>query len=503
MNRASASSEMVLTFAGGGFHQHNLMPTEQTLTSRPSPPVRRTRIRAAHLVGIGGSGMKALAELMHGMRCKITGSDQGIPEPLFWQMHQQGLRVYRGHDAAHLPEEADVLVYSPAVPADNPERLEADRRGLPQLSLSQIIGRLMSGRTGISIAGTHGKTSTTALLGHLLDTAGLSPSVLAGAEICGRGVSGWAGRGPLLVAESCEYRQHFLNLKPQHAVLLNIEPDHFDCFPTIETSIKTFRQFAVSLPADGTLLVNADCPAAMQAAHQAEADVVTFGTRLGADWWLSDMRQTAVGWRFRVFHRSTFFGEFGLPQSGRHQVLNALAAVAMSHLLGAGRRKIAEGLRSFPGVSRRFETVGSWRGVTLIDDYAHHPTAIRSTLGTIRERFGRRRVWCAFQPHQVSRTQTLLADFARSLCGADTVLISPIYAAREVNTDERFRLSAELADRVNRAGTSARCVQGLDEITATIETEARPGDVFLTLGAGDIDRIGHDFARRLQRHRAS
>ncbi len=465
--------------------------------------MRRTRIRAAHLVGIGGSGMQALAQLMHGSRCRITGSDQTISDRLFWQMHQQGLRVNRGHDAAHLPEDADVLIYSPAIPDDNPERREAARCRLPQLSLSQAIGRLMSGRTGVSVAGTHGKTSTTALLGHLLDTAGLSPSVLAGAEIRGRGASGWAGRGSLFVAESCEYRQHFLDLTPRHAILLNIEPDHFDCFPTLESSIKTFSRFAAQLPDDGTLLVNANCPSAMQAARQSQADIVTFGSRIGANWWLSDMRQTSLGWRFRVFYQSTFFGEFDLPLPSRHQVLNAVAAIAMSHQLGAKRRDIAEGLQSFPGVVRRFEHVGSWRGVTLIDDYAHHPTAIRSTLKTARERYGRRRVWCAFQPHQISRTKALLPDFARSLCVADQVLISPIYAAREVDTDDRQRLSTEMANRVNRAGVPARFVESLDEITATIETEARPGDVFVTLGAGDIDRIAHQFTQRLQRHRAS
>ncbi len=482
---------------------HDLMPTKLISHSPPSLASRRTRIRAAHLVGVGGSGMQALAQLMHGSRCRITGSDLEMSEQLFWKLHQQGLRVNQGHAAAHLPEDVDVLVYSPAIPSHNPERVEAVRRNIPQLSLSQTIGRLMSSRVGVSVAGTHGKTSTTALLGHLLDTAGLSPSVLAGAEMCGRGVSGWAGRGKLFVAESCEYRQHFLDLTPRHAILLNIEPDHFDCFPTLESSIKTFGRFAAKLPDDGTLIVNADCQSAMQAAQQTHADLVTFGSRLGADWWLSDLRQTSRGWRFRVFHQSTFFDEFDLPLPGRHLVLNAMSAIAMSHQLGAKRRDIAEGLQSFPGVVRRFEHVGSWRGVTLIDDYAHHPTAIRTTLKTTRERYGKRRVWCAFQPHQISRTQALLPDFARSLCVADQVLVAPIYAAREADTDDRFRLAREMVDRVNRTGTTARFVESLDEITAAIETEARPGDVFVTLGAGDIDRIPRDFTQRLQRHRAS
>lgn len=503
MNRAPVDCSFLEMSAVGTIEMHTSMPIETTLPPQTSHHTRRTRIRSAHLVGVGGSGMQALAQLMHGSRCRITGSDQGMPQHIFWRMHQQGLRVNQGHDAANLPETTDLLVYSPAVPRDNPERAEAARCHVPQLSLSQTIGRLMSNRIGVCVAGTHGKTSTTALLGHLLETAGLSPSVLAGAEICGRGESGWAGRSKLFVAESCEYREHFLDLTPRHAILLNVEPDHFDCFPTLESSIKTFGKFAALLPSEGTLIVNADCQAAMQAAQHSQADVVTFGTRLGSDWWLSDMRQTSEGWRFRVFHQSMFFGEFDLPLPGRHQVLNALAAIAMSRTLGARRRDIAEGIRSFPGVVRRFERIGSWKGITLIDDYAHHPTAIRSTLKTARERYGKRRVWCAFQPHQISRTRSLLPDFARSLCVADQVLVAPIYAARENASDDCIRLSREIADRVTRSGMSARFVESLDEITATIETEARPGDVFVTLGAGDIDRIAYEFNLRLQRHRAS
>ena len=501
--RAPVDSDVLEMSDVGTIEIHTSMPIETNLPPHKFSQTRRTRIRSAHLVGVGGSGMQALAQLMHESRCRVTGSDQGMPQHLFWRMHQQGLRVNQGHNAANLPEETDVLIYSPAIPSDNPERVEATRCHVPQLSLSQAIGRLMARRIGVSVAGTHGKTSTTALLGHLLETAGLSPSVLAGAEICGQRPSGWAGRSKLFVAESCEYRGHFLDLTPQHAILLNVEPDHFDCFPTLEASIKTFGRFAAKLPDDGTLIVNADCQAAMQAAHHSQADVVTYGARLSSDWWLSDMRQTSQGWRFRVFHKSLFFGEFDLPLPGRHQVLNALAAIAMSRTLGARRRDIAEGLRSFPGVVRRFEEIGSWRGVTLIDDYAHHPTAIRSTLKTARERYGKRRVWCAFQPHQISRTQALLSDFARSLCVADRVLIAPIYAARENVSEDCVRLSNEMVDRVARTGTSAHFVESLDEITATIETEARPGDVFVTLGAGDIDRIAYEFTLRLQRHRAS
>jgi len=391
-----------------------------------------------------------------------------------------------------------VLIYSPAVSSDNPERREAARRGIPQLSLSEAIGRMMTGREGISVAGTHGKTSTTALLGHVLDVAGHSPSVLTGGEVVGRGRSGWAGRGPLFVVESCEYRRHFLDLAPRHTVLLNIEPDHFDCFRTFQESVNTFREFAARLPEDGTLLVNYDSPAAMDAASGAQARLQTFGSRAGTDWWIGDLHRTGRGWRFRVFYQAKRYADFDLPLPGRHQVLNALAAVAMSHRLGVDRRSIAKGLRSFRGVKRRFEIVGCRRGITLVDDYAHHPTALRVTLRTARERFPGRRIWCVFQPHQISRTRALLDEFVQSLSRADRVLVSPVFAAREPESDEQVKLSARIARRIRRRGTPAVFVESLDRIRPTLETDAKPGDVVLILGAGDIDRIGSEFAQQRQ-----
>ncbi len=447
--------------------------------------------------------MRALAELIHGFRVCVTGSDQHISHHAFWEMHQAGLLAYQGHAASHLPPEADVLIYSPAIPADNPERREAARLGIQQLSLSEAIGRIMAGRVGLSVIGTHGKTSTTALVGHLFDVGGQSPSVLTGGEVCGRAASGWAGRGRLFVAESCEYRGHFFDLTPQHAMLLNIEPDHFDCFGTLQESIDTFRKFTARLPQDGKLLVNYDSPAAMAASVGTAAKVRTFGSRAGADWWLGNLRRTSGGWRFPLFYRSKLYGQFDLPLPGRHNVLNAVAAIAMCCRLGVSRAKITEGLRSFRGVKRRFELLGTPQGVTLIDDYAHHPTAIRATLRTAREQDANGRLWCAFQPHQVSRTRALFGEFVRSLSLADRVLISPVFAAREPACDDQMRLSAEMAKRVCGSGTPARFIESLGEISSIFESEARPGDVFVTLGAGDISQVGRDVMQQSHRQRAS
>lgn len=442
--------------------------------------------------------MRALAELLRGFGVRVTGSDRCIPSQVFWKMHRAGIRASQGHAACQLPPEADVLIYSPAVGADNPERAEAERRGIRQLSLSAAIGRIMNGREGISIVGTHGKTTTTAMLGHVLDVARKSPSVLTGAEVIGRGTSGWAGRGKHFVVESCEYRRHFLDLSPRHAILLNIEPDHFDCFETFQATINAYRAFTVRLPSNGTLLVNYDCPAALEAAQGTSAKVETFGSRAGADWWVANITQSEAGWRFRVYHHAKHYADLELLLPGRHNILNALPVIAMGDLLGLDRRQIAQGLSTFRGVARRFERLGSWRGMTVVDDYAHHPTAVRVTLRTARQCFPGRRVWCVFQPHQVSRTRALLNDFVRTLKRADRVLVCPVFAAREPQGDEQWQLSARIARRISRRGTSARFVESLDRIRPTLETEAKPGDVVLFLGAGDIDRIGGQLVERRQ-----
>lgn len=463
----------------------------------------RLRIRDAHLVGIGGSGLRAVAELMRDVGVRVTGSDASLRDDDRWRMHLSGLRVCAGHHASNVPDEASVLIYSPAVPATNPERQTAARIGIPQMSLPQALGWLMQGRVGISITGTHGKTTTTALVGHLLEEAGFSPSVLCGGETCGRHASGWAGRGRALVVESCEYRRHFLELSPKHAILLNIEPDHFDCFASLDDAIDAYAAFISRLPDEGALVVNADCASSMRAARAATCRVITIGERTQADWRIVSTQPTRSGWSFVVERRGKHIGRFRLPSPVRHNLTNALAAIALGHHLGIPRHRLQAGLKTFAGVRRRFERLGEAGGVTWIDDYAHHPTAIRGVLTTVRQRYGTSRVWCAFQPHQISRTQALMAEFANSLSLAHEILIPPIFAAREQAGEAAAHWSRELVRQTSLRGIRARFVPSLDEIRQTVETEARPGDVFLTLGAGDVDSIPRDFSARLARQRAS
>jgi UDP-N-acetylmuramate--alanine ligase len=456
-----------------------------------------------HLIGVCGSGMKALAELLASRGWTVTGSDLNASDSTIAAFSRRGLQIHAGHQGIFLPANADLVVYSPAVGPENPERQLAERRGIVQLSYSQMLGKLMRDRIGVCIAGTHGKSTTTAMTGCVLTASGLAPSVVVGAELCDWRVSGWSGGGPHFVVESCEYQRNFLDLSPHFAAILGIEPDHFDCFDHFDETIAAFAAFAQRVPADGKLLIPAGGEAVKAACVAAAAPVETFGLVPEADWWAGDIRPTAAGIRFRAYFQGEYFSEISLKVPGRHNVQNALAALALAHRAGAATDAIREALADFPGIRRRFEMVGSWRGVSLIDDYAHHPTAVAVTLSTARERFPRRRLWCVFQPHQVSRTVALMDEFATSLRRADEVLITPVFAAREQVEDEPEQLSRKLADQVVAAGGQARFVAGLDRAVATLDDELQPGDVLITMGAGDIGQVHHAFTRRLQRYHAS
>jgi UDP-N-acetylmuramate--alanine ligase len=462
--------------------------------------VPATQANSVHLVGVCGAGMKALSELLAGSGWAVTGSDSGAAAGTIAQFARRGLRIHPGHESAFVPEQTGLLVYSPAVPADNPERLSAARRRIPQCSYTQMLGRLMQGKTGLSIAGTHGKSTTTAMVGFTLTHAGLDPSVVVGAELREINRGGWSGSGPHFVVESCEYQRHFLDLTPAYAAILGVEPDHFDCFSNLDETIAAFAAFAQRVPASGRLLIPAECDAAKSACLAAEAPAESFSLLPEADWWAADIRPAGSGHRFRVFLRGEYFSEILLRVPGRHNVRNALAAVAMCHYAGAAPAAIREGLAEFAGIRRRFEPVGMWRGATLIDDYAHHPTAVRATLATAREQFPDRRVWCVFQPHQVSRTRSLLDAFSRSFESADETIVLPVFAAREQVTEEPVRLARQLAARICRHGSRARFFPTLDRTLATLDDELRAGDILITMGAGDVGKVHHAFTRRLQQH---
>lgn len=469
-------------------------------TPSPTLPSRTTTV---HLVGIAGSGMKALAEWIVGAGYRVTGSDSAMTPDLQFHFGALGIPTTSGHSSDSITDDVTLLIHSPAVPAANPERRAAQERRIPELSYPQAIASIMRQGLGVSIAGTHGKSSTTAMVGAILEAAGRDPSLLCGAEILGRRRNGWGGTGPIVV-ESCEYRRHFLELAPQVAVILNVEPDHFDCFPTLDEACAAYREFAARLPASGTLVLNRDCPQAESLARVARAKVLWFSLEdHSAGWSAEDLHRSGEATAFTLLHDGADMGQVVWRLMGRHQVANALAAAAVADALDVPTDAIRAGLEHFRGLHRRLEFVGDVGGVTVLDDYAHHPTAVQATLRAVREQYGDRRIWCAFQPHQLSRTEALFEEFSEAFDEADEVLIAPIFGSRETAGEQHVRLAQGLADRVRLRGVPARFVPTLDHISMAIETDARPGDLFLVVGAGNIDRVAHDCSRRLLRNYAS
>jgi UDP-N-acetylmuramate--alanine ligase len=456
-----------------------------------------------HLIGIAGAGMKALAEWIADAGYRVTGSDPSLTSDLQYHYAALGIGTTTAHASKNIGPQTVLVVHSPAVPESNEERRAAALLGIPQMSYPEALASIMRQGEGVSIAGTHGKSSTTAMAASILAAAGRDPSVFCGAEAIDGQRNGASGSGPVIV-ESCEYRRHFLNLDPRVVAVLNIEADHFDCFANVDEAVAAYREFVGRLPQSGTLVLNADCPRSRSLAESTSARVAWFSlANASLGWFANDIRFHGSSTSFTLRHHDSDMGRISWAIPGRHQIANALAAAAVCDALDVPTDAIHAGLEQYQGLRRRMEFIAVHNGVTVIDDYAHHPTALRATLETLRDQYGGRRIWCAFQPHQRSRTHHLFAEFVDALSMADQVLIPPVFASREVSGPEDAQVSRSLADAIRAHGVPARFVPSLDHISMAIETDARPGDVFLVAGAGSIDRVAHDISRRLQRHHAS
>jgi UDP-N-acetylmuramate--alanine ligase len=452
-------------------------------------------------VGIGGAGMRSLAEVLLGWGWRISGSDLS-PESVQFPA-QAGVQVYHGHAAAQLAPETDLVIHSDAVPADNPELLRAGEMDIPVQSYFQTLGKLMLDRQGIAVAGTHGKSTTTAMLASLLIEAGHDPTVIFGAAPLGKQGGGRAGRGPLLVVEACEYRANFLHLAPRQAVILGIEPDHFDCYGSLDQLHEAFARFAWRIPNRGLLLTRYDCRVTRKTTAQAGCRRETFGFQAAADWAALDLDSHQGRYAFDLVHGGWKLARVRLRVPGKHNVANALAAAALAWENGVGPEPMVRGLESFAGLRRRLQWLGCWRGVTLLDDYAHHPTEVSATLHTVREMYPGRRVWCVFQPHQASRTAHLLDELGASLENADRVFVAEIFRAREPGPRPGEVTAADLAQRIRLPESEVPRVHGTDLIFRLLETRLAPGDVLITIGAGDIRKLSNAFVDRFRQDRAA
>ncbi len=444
--------------------------------------------RTIHFVGAGGCGMSGLAEFVLAEGGRVSGSDQKDGAAVE-RLRRLGATIHLGHRAANLPAEADMVVHSAAVPPGNPELAEARRRGVPVLKYAEFLGRLMAIRRGIAVAGTHGKSTTTAMVAVVLAEAGLDPSFVIGAEVPQLGGGSRVGRGPHLVVEACEYDRSFLNLAPEAAAVLNIEEDHLDYYRDLDEIRGAFGDLAARVAPEGLLVVNGMDLAAEDIAHRARARVETFGVGGEFDWRAKNLEADRGRFAFDIYRGPDRYASVRLAVAGRHHVFNALAAAALSHWAGAEAGAVARALGRFRGVGRRMEVLGRAAGVTVVDDYAHHPTEILVTLKAAAERFQPERLWVVFQPHQHSRTRFLLKDFARALTVADKVIVPDIYFVRDSEQERQRVSSRDLVAEIQQLGADALYLPDFDSIRRFLVESLGPGDVLMTMGAGDVWRL--------------
>ena len=447
-----------------------------------------SRVKRVHFIGIGGSGMCPIAEILLSKGYELTGSDRSESDTLD-RVRGYGIPVFTEHKPENV-DGAELVVYSAAVPKDNPELVAAREKGIPAIERSVMLG-LVTKRypRSVAVSGTHGKTTTTALLTQTLLMGGADPSAIIGGKLPYIGGNGRAGASDTIVCEACEYVDTFLQLHPYLSIILNIDADHLDYFGTIDNIIRSFHQFA--LQTTGILLVYGDDPNVKKAMEGVtNARIVTFGMKPENDYSAADVRDEPKACEdFTVCRNGKPLCRAELSIPGKHNILNALAAAAAADLLGIDPETIASALHAFHGVHRRFEVLGSFGGVTVADDFAHHPTELTATLSAAK-RMGFREVWALFQPHTYSRTKAFFHEFAEALSHVDHLVLADIYAARE--TDTLGISSKDLADRI----PGAEYCPTLEDVTDRLAQLAQPGDLLLTVGAGDIHVAGERLLER-------
>ncbi len=447
----------------------------------------------AHLVGAAGAGQRSLARWLVESQWQVSGSDDS---PTWPASAPAEVRSWRLAADATAPR-PDLVVSSAAIPADHPELVLARRLGLCHLTYPQVLGQLSRQFPTWAVAGTHGKSTSVALVWSILRAAGRDPSVIFGAVPLGGGAGGHRGSDPCLVVEACEFRRHFLDLSPRFGAILNLEWDHVDCYPSPGDVESAFGQFAEQLAPEGVLVVPAAEPAPLRAAKRGRARLVTFGIDQAASWQARHLSQERGRYQFELWGPEGALGPIRLQVWGRHQVSCALAAAALAGSAGVPGEAILRGIEGFAGLARRTQWRGRCGEVDVIDDYAHHPTAVAATLALARQAFGNRRLVCVFEPHQVARTLALVDDFAASLDNADLVYLAPVWCARERQADGlagRDRLTAALVRRGRPALAWAPTELAIDNFVSQL----RPDDVLVLIGAGTMGTQADGIVDRLR-----
>lgn len=446
-----------------------------------------------HFIGIGGISMSGLAEILLKEGFTVSGSDTK-ESPLTKKLESEGARIAYGQKAENITPGIDCVVYTAAINKANPELMEAVAQKIPMLTRAELLGQLMKNYdTPIAVSGTHGKTTTTSMISHILLEGDMDPTISVGGILKAIGGNIRVGNSETFITEACEYTNSFLHFFPKISVILNIEEDHLDFFKDLEDIRHSFRQFAELLPEDGTLVINGDIKNYQEICDGLKCNIVTYGSSADFDYNFDHITYDEKGRvSFDLIRHGDRAERITLSVTGDHNVSNALSAIAVADLLSIPMEVTKKGLLSFSGTDRRFEYKGEFNGVTIVDDYAHHPTEITATLKAAKH-YPHNKVWCVFQPHTYTRTKAFFHEFAEALSHADHLVLADIYAARE--TDTLGVSSADLAEEVKKLGTDSHYFPGFEEIEAFVKENCRPGDLLITMGAGDIVTVGEDLLR--------
>ena len=446
-----------------------------------------------HFIGIGGISMSGLAEILLKENFIISGSDNK-ESALTTHLEQAGARIFYGQKASNIIDGIDVVVYTAAIREDNEEYMAAKNAGLPMLSRAELLGQLMTNyEVPIAVSGTHGKTTTTSMLSHILLAAEKDPTISVGGILKAIGGNIRVGNSGVFVTEACEYTNSFLHFLPKISIILNIDEDHLDFFKDLDDIRCSFRRFAELLPEDGTLVINGAIPDLHEITDGLRCNVRTFGLDSSMNYGATNICHNAKGEAsFDFIKNGEFIDRVSLSVNGNFNVENALASIAVADIIGISVKVSEAGLKSFTGTKRRFERKGKFDGINIIDDYAHHPTEIIASLKAAKH-FPHREMWCIFQPHTYTRTKALFNEFVDALTLPDHVILTDIYAAREVNTIGIS--SKDVADALKERGADVYYFPTFEEIENFCRENCQNGDLLITMGAGDVVNIGENLLK--------
>lgn len=444
--------------------------------------------QAIHFIGIGGISMSGLAEILLEEGFRVSGSD-AQKSVLTQHLEEKGAKILIGQRASNIEEGIEAVVYTAAIHEDNPEFVEAKRLQIPMLSRAELLGEMMRNyRQAVAVAGTHGKTTTTSMLTEILLEAQADPTISVGGMLDSIQGNIRIGNSGLFVTEACEYTNSFLSFFPTMEIILNIEADHLDFFKDIEDIRSSFRLFAERMPEEGTLIINSEIERYEEIAQGIKGKIITFGKTENSTYRAEHIEYDEFARpSYDLIREGKQVGRIRLGVAGEHNVYNSLSAIAAAFELGVSLEDIQKGLAGFSGPHRRFEKKGEIGGITIIDDYAHHPQEIHATLSAAKN-YPHRTLWCVFQPHTYTRTKALMDEFAEALAEADKVVLADIYPARE--TDDLGISSADLAEKIEQLGTNVHYLPSFDEIETFLLENCVNGDLLITMGAGDIVKVG-------------